>query len=225
MRRPRKESAKETCAPPLQECPVCRGSARLFHARRWQVYYDCGGCGAISLQRAHLPQPRDEKQRYLQHRNDVCDPRYRAFVEPLVRGVQRGFGPNQQGLDFGSGTGPVAARLLEEAGYHLRLWDPFFAPRREVLEQHYDFIVCCEVMEHFHHPDREFALLRTLLRPQGALFCMTGVYDPSVDFGSWAYKNDTTHVVFYRRETLAWIARRHGFSRVEIEGRLITLHG
>ena len=33
-----------------------------------------------------------------------------------------------EGLDFGSGPGPTLSVMLEEQGYRMSLYDPFFAP-------------------------------------------------------------------------------------------------
>ncbi len=52
---------------------------------------------------------------------------------------------------------------------------------------------------------------------------MTDIYNKSIDFHSWYYKNDNTHVFIYQKETFDWIKEHYGFSKVEIEGRLITL--
>jgi hypothetical protein len=51
---------------------------------------------------------------------------------------------------------------------------------------------------------------------------MTHLYDPSIEFNSWYYKNDPTHVFIYQKETIEWIKQRFNFSSVAIEGRLIT---
>jgi 2-polyprenyl-3-methyl-5-hydroxy-6-metoxy-1,4-benzoquinol methylase len=164
----------------------------------------------------------EEKDRYLTHNNDVNDPRYQNFVSPLFTTVNSDFPKTAKGLDFGAGTGPVIAKMLSEKGYSVALYDPFFHPNTEVLEKQYDFIVCCEVMEHFHNPNKEFKLLERLLAPKGKLYCMTDLVPKNIKFSDWYYKNDNTHVVFYSERNLQWIQRHFGFSKLEVNSRLIV---
>jgi SAM-dependent methyltransferase len=163
----------------------------------------------------------NERKRYQEHNNDIEDPEYQKFVGPIIRGVKQRFDKKHKGLDFGAGTGPVITKLLRDNGYTMELYDPFFCNNPGKLEETYDFIVCCEVMEHFHFPAKEFALLRSILKPNGALFCMTDIYFENIDFRTWYYKNDPTHVFFYHKNSLEWIQSEFKFSALKIEGRLI----
>ncbi len=52
---------------------------------------------------------------------------------------------------------------------------------------------------------------------------MTAMYSDEIDFGSWYYKNDPTHVVFYRRKTFEWIKLNFNFSELIIKDRVIYL--
>ena len=88
--------------------------------------------------------------------------------------------------------------------------------------QKYNYIACCEVMEHFQNPDKEFQLLYELLEQNGTLICMTHLYDPSIDFHRWYYKNDPTHIFFYQKETIDYIARKYRYSSAFIDHRLIV---
>ena len=103
----------------------------------------------------------------------------------------------------------------------MALWDPFFHSDTAVLESTYDFIVCCEVIEHFNTPDEAFKELYALLKPGGRLICKTDLL-PVTAFKDWYYVTDQTHVAFYSEESLRWIQKNVGFSEVQIEGRLIT---
>jgi hypothetical protein len=71
-------------------------------------------------------------------------------------------------------------------------------------------------MEHFQDPLKEFILLRSLLKPDGKLYCKTAVWNDAIDFKGWHYKNDLTHVIFYNRQTLQWIKDHLHFSSLEI---------
>ncbi|MEX0610264.1 MAG: class I SAM-dependent methyltransferase [Balneolaceae bacterium] len=172
---------------------------------------------------ADYPSPDEEITRYESHNNDIEDPRYQKFVSPLVDRITALFGKDSLGLDFGSGTGPVITKMLHEKGYSINNFDPFFDNNPEVLNIKYDYIVSCEVIEHFHQPYKEFSRLREMLKPQGALLLKTDMYTEDVDFHSWYYKSDETHVIFYHPKSLEWIKSALNFSKLEQDGRHITL--
>lgn len=203
-------------------CRLCTGSTLLFHRDGQREFYRCTTCEAVMLDEALLPDPDYEEDRYRQHNNDVEDPRYQNFVNPITSAVQKDFSAGATGLDYGCGPGPVAAVLLGGAGYPVTLYDPFFENHPQALEQTYDFIICCEVMEHFHYPAGQFELLFRLLNPGGKLYCKTSLLPREIPFADWYYKNDPTHVFFYTFETLEWIKDHVGFNDLKIEPKLIT---
>ncbi|MBN2764749.1 MAG: class I SAM-dependent methyltransferase [Paludibacteraceae bacterium] len=169
-----------------------------------------------------LPDRAAEKVRYQEHLNDVNDLRYQQFVNPIVEKVFTHFSKDHAGLDFGAGTAPVISKLLADKAYQIVQYDPFFHYAPQLLYGHYDYIVSCEVIEHFHAPAKEFQILKNMLKPGGKLICMTNIYKQSIDFKSWYYKDDPTHVFFYQQDTLAYIKERYGFSDLSIEHNLIV---
>lgn len=186
-------------------------------------YYNCLVCGGLPLRSDLLPDHNTELACYLTHQNDVSDPGYQAFTYPITSYILEHFEPTDEGLDFGSGTGPVISSLLHENGYSIKPYDPFFAPNPELLKSHaYDYIVACEVIEHFHNPHLEFIRLRNMLRPGGKLVCMTHIYDDSIEFNNWYYRRDQTHVFIYRDQTLEFIKKQFDFSDVMRQNRLIV---
>lgn len=207
------------------ECLLCGEMGSLFYDKGKQTFFQCPNCKALFVGKNNLPDRQTEKERYEEHNNDVYDPRYQEFVGPIVSAVLSTFSEDDEGLDFGSGTGPVISKLLKDQGYNIVKYDPFFHDTPTVLQRKYDYIACCEVIEHFHHPFQEFELLFRLLKPGGKLFCMTELYDSSINFRSWQYKNDLTHVIIYQEETIQWIQKEIGFSAVETENRLISFSG
>lgn len=203
-------------------CSLCSAKVSYFHQFRTMHYYRCSGCSSILLDPGMYLPPEKEKSRYEEHKNDVNDPGYQQFVMPVVEKVEQKFNQTHSGLDFGAGPGPVITKLLQQdRGFKIEVYDPFFCNNPASLSQTYDFIVCCEVIEHFHFPTREFELLRSLLKPGGSLYCMTEIYHDDLDFEKWYYKNDPTHVFFYHENALAWIKKQFKFSELKIEGRLI----
>ncbi len=205
-------------------CPLCQLPGKLFYEGPGPKFYECSNCKALYVPPEFLPDPETEIARYLTHNNDVEDLNYQNFVSPIVSSVLRDFTSEEHtGLDFGAGTGPVILKMLQEKDFKIEAYDPFFLDDPNLLKQQYDFIAACEVIEHFHNPAKEFLLLKNLLKKGGKLYCMTHIYDDSIPFSNWYYKNDPTHVFIYRRKTFSVIQQRFGFSDFHIEGRLITL--
>ncbi|MDZ7737956.1 MAG: class I SAM-dependent methyltransferase [Bacteroidales bacterium] len=205
----------------MELCPLCNTLSETFHTVKEKVYYQCPNCRGIFLERHYLPGEDDEITRYKEHNNDVDDERYQKFTGPVVKAVLRDFLPEHRGLDFGAGTGPVISKMLKDKNFQIAQYDPFFYNDPGLLKTRYDYIVCCEVIEHFHRPLKEFALLKSLLRHKGKLYCMTDIYRDEIDFRTWYYKADPTHVFFYMKETLVFIKENFDFSRLEVSDRLI----
>ncbi len=194
------------------ECRVCRtGQAERFQSVNGQDYWRCPACAAVFLAASQLPDRTEERARYELHENDPQDPRYRAFASKLAGPLLSKLSPGAEGLDYGCGPGPVLAHMLGEAGHTVRLYDPFFHDEPASLERTYDFIMCSEVVEHFHDPAREFSRLHELLRPGGWLAIMTSFLTDDASFANWYYRRDPTHVVFYRPETFGCLAMQFGW--------------
>lgn len=199
-------------------CPLCKAGTQKLGVFEAIVYFQCKNCKGIFKHPEFYLSLRKEYGRYQLHENDVNDKAYQNFVSPITHAIQQNFSTTKTGLDFGCGSGPVAAKILNDHGYTIKLYDPFFYNLPENLDQKYDFIVCCEVMEHFHHPNKEFKLLRNLLHQSGRLYCKTEILSSKTinNFKDWWYKNDPTHVFFYTTETLAWIKQHFGFLDLKI---------
>lgn len=195
----------------------------FFYASKQKEYHFCTQCTSISLSKdCWLPES-EEKKRYETHVNNVEDLRYQKFVSPIVNNILDDFNISHKGLDFGSGTGPVITKMLRDQNYNLKTYDIFFDNNPKVLEEKYDFIACCEVIEHFFNPHKEFRLLYDLLNNDGKLYLMTEMYNVESNFDTWYYKGDPTHVFFYTKKTFEWIRRTFGFKSVEFHGRMIIL--
>lgn len=208
---------------PSIECVLCGAEARPFCQTLGRDYFGCSGCRAILLDPDMYVSEDDEIYRYETHNNDVEDTRYQNFVMPLVDTIKERYETGSQGLDYGSGTGPVAAKLLRNDGYIITTYDPYFDDDATAFHQKYDFIIASEVVEHFYNPAKEFRLLKGLLRPGGHLACMTLRYSDDIEFEGWHYAHDETHVIFYRDETARWIQQAYDFVDLEIEDRIFIL--
>ena len=207
----------------MMQCPLCSNTFLIeFENIAGILYLECITCKSVFKHSSNFPTPEAEKARYLLHNNDINNKGYKSFVQPIVQEILRSQPKTAVGLDFGAGTGPVISQILKEKGYVISLYDPFFFNEKEALNKTYDFIICCEVIEHFHAPHNEFTLLKKLLKPGGSIFCMTHLLPKKDDFKNWYYKNDPTHVIFYSKETVQWIKSNFLFSQVKIEDRLIV---
>lgn len=204
------------------DCALCGSETTELSFVNKRAYHCCSHCKGISLHPSCLLSSDQERKRYETHNNDVTDSGYQNFVSPIVNGILKEYDKAHKGLDFGSGSGPVITEMLRDKDYLINTYDPYFDPDSSTLQTTYDYIACCEVMEHFYHPYKEFKLLHGLLNNNGSLYCKTNLYDESIEFDSWWYKNDPTHVFFYTKETLIWIKNHFGFSNVIISKKLIV---
>ncbi|MEX2571226.1 MAG: class I SAM-dependent methyltransferase [Gemmatimonadota bacterium] len=206
-----------------RRCPLCHGRGTRSHALvQGRRYHACAECGLIHMDPADRLDPEAERSHYGHHENDPGDPRYRAFLDRLATPLAERLEPGARGLDFGSGPGPALSTMLEERGFVVSDYDPFFAPGAAVLRQTFDFVAATETVEHFFDPRREFDLLDRLLRPGGLLGIMTQWRPPARAFEQWRYARDPTHVSFYGSETMEWIGRRYGWD-VENLPRDVTI--
>lgn len=204
-------------------CRVCRTpGADPFFTDGPRTYLRCGKCGARFLDPGSFPSAEAEQAQYDLHENDIADAGYRRFLSRLAEPLLDRLEPGCEGLDYGCGPGPALAAMLEEAGHSVALYDPFYAAETAVLDRIYDFVTCTEVAEHFHDPAKEFVRLDGLLKPGGWLAIMTCFQTDDARFASWHYRMDPTHVVFYREETMHWLARHHGWT-CTIAGKDIAL--
>ncbi len=205
-----------------QTCPLCNSTSTLFCEKPKHLFYKCTNCEGIFRPNHTFLTAEEEKEHYEKHNNDVFDERYQNFVSPIVDAVLNDFTTEAKGLDFGSGTGPVIAKMLTDNGYKVQNYDLFFANDIGLLKEKYDYVSCCEVMEHFHQPYKEFELLKRLLLPKGKLYCKTEVYNNQKPFENWYYKDDFTHVFIYQTQTLEWIKSEFNFSNLIIQEKLLV---
>lgn len=194
-------------------CPLCENSDTLvFCTVNGIAYLRCRDCLLTWMSQENLPDRAEEKRQYDLHENDPGDPDYRRFLARLWEPLRERLPEGSTGLDFGCGPGPALAAMAGEAGFPVALYDPIYFPDKSALDRCHDFITCTEVVEHLHHPATEFHLFDRLLRPGGWLGIMTGWLEDDAGFARWHYRRDPTHVCFYRRETLHWLANHYGWS-------------
>lgn len=211
-----------TSSNPLS-CPLCSAGATFrLHRAGPREFWRCRACQLTFVPRPQHLAAAEAAARYRQHRNDPGDAGYRAFLDRLARCLTPRLAAGADGLDYGSGPGPTLSVMLEEQGFRMRLYDPWFAPDDAALRATYDFITCTETVEHFADPSAEFRRFDALLQPGGWLGVMTQMQEDDAAFPTWWYLKDPTHVCFYRADTMRAIARRFGW-QVEFPAPSITL--
>lgn len=188
-------------------CPLCESlETQKSYVVKQRDYFTCSECHLVFADPQKLLDAFDEKERYSHHQNDIKDEGYLQFLDRLLIPLQTYIEKTQHGLDYGSGPYPMLTEVLTKRGYQLDAYDPFFASEG-IQAENYDYLVVCEVAEHFYYPKVEFQKLCKLLRPQGKLALMTSIRYPAIDFLKWYYIQDDTHVAFYAPETVMWISR------------------
>jgi len=191
-------------------CPLCKStSPPLFFQKEEKRsgrkdYFQCLECHLIFLSPEFHPTIEREKEVYSGHENSPENEGYvehlRKLADPLTERLPKGF----SGLDYGSGPGPTMCSIFEQKGFKVENYDPLFSPENDLLEKSYDFVTCTEVAEHFHYPRDQFLRLEKLFH--NFLGIMTQVVTSEIEFKNWWYHRDPTHVCFYSKETLDWIA-------------------
>lgn len=204
----------------LHTCPLCHSKGKEFYSPQFQK---CSGCQSVFKLKEYFISPIEEQTRYEEHNNDITDEGYQDFVNPMVTKILENHDLKEDWLDFGAGTGPVISYLLWQKWYKPKLYDPYFHNHPELLRATYDYIIACEVVEHFYNPRAEFKLLYNLLKPNGKLYIMTDMYSPEIDFNAWYYKNDKTHVFFYSHQAFIWIQQAWPWKSYSRNKRCIIL--
>lgn len=199
-------------------CPLCANTegCNHFHSDRYRDYYKCSHCDLIHVPSSQHLSPEAERAEYDKHQNSPEDIDYRKFLSRLFTPLASRLGPASYGLDFGSGPGPTLSLMFEEAGHQMNLFDPFYAPEKQVFTSQYDFITASEVVEHINDPATELALLWSILKPGGWLGIMTKLALDQDAFSRWHYKNDLTHICFFSSKTMEWLAKQWQAKLVKI---------
>ena len=189
-------------------CPLCKTTnSSKFYKEKFREYLRCLSCDFIFVPKMYHLSDAVEKSRYDTHNNDPNDHRYRHFLSQLLVPLLERIQQKSNGLDFGSGPGPTLSLMLEECGHSVDLYDKFYANDISVFEKKYDFITATEVVEHLCEPMAEISRLIEMLNNQGHLAVMTQILTPQIDFSSWYYKNDPSHIGFFTKKSLSFLAR------------------
>ena len=188
-------------------CPLCSSkNYSLFYKDPLRKYLQCLNCDFVFVpSQYHLSQS-EERKRYDTHNNDPNDPRYRQFLSQLTEPLNEIISSDSYGLDFGCGPGPTLSLMMQEKGHQMDLYDKFYAKNQSVFKKSFDFITLTEVIEHLSDPVFELDRLVSMLKSKGILAVMTQTLAQDIDFKSWYYKNDPSHIGFYNNKSLKVLA-------------------
>jgi hypothetical protein len=196
-------------SPPQQTCPLCYGEdVRAFFHDRQRQYVRCQTCALIFVPPIYFLTSEAEKTEYDLHQNSPNDAGYRIFLQRLFTPLLARLAPGCRGLDFGSGPGPTLSVMFEEAGHIMTLYDTFYAHNPDAFNHSYEFITATEVIEHLRQPREDLERLWACLKPGGLFGIMTKLAKDQKAFSHWHYIRDLTHVSFFSKTTIQWLANQ-----------------
>ncbi len=199
-------------------CPLCSSTnTSHYHSDQFRNYLHCPICDLVFAHPNSYLGKEEEFKRYELHQNDMESSGYRNFLQKMSDPMLQRITAESKGLDFGSGPGPLLKKMFEEQGHSMSLYDSFYAPDQSVWNNSYDFITSTEVVEHLHKPLVDLDRLWSCLNPQGYLGIMTSMRLSDLDFSSWHYIKDPTHVIFFAPQTMVWLEKHWG-ANLEILG-------
>ena len=197
----------------LVNCKICSNRTTAVSGKTFSsTYYFCAYCRFIFIDEDNIVAPGKEVDLYKQHNNTFANEGYvnmfnvfmRKTVEPYEDKIDKA-------LDFGCGPGPVLAGLLQQKGFTVDIYDPYFAPERTFEKKSYDLITSTEVFEHLKNPLETLSMLKNHLTKDGILAIMTLFHPDDTNlFKQWWYRRDPTHIAFYRPFTFNVLARLAG---------------
>lgn len=196
------------------QCRLCGGAS--YGAGRDALnreLYRCPLCEYVYVSRSYFLKSEEEKKRYSFHKNSIDDVGYVAFLKRLLLPLETFLKRGDAVLDYGSGPEPVFGELLEQRGFLVQTYDPFFSPFFSD-EETFNAVTSVEVLEHFHNPAKELKTIFSLIEKGGFLGIMTERYADSTDFKTWYYTKDPTHVGFFSDATFGWIEAKYSLRRV-----------
>jgi hypothetical protein len=206
-------------------CQLCfhEDAISIPFLKKGPQYFLCSHCDLRFLDPEYRLDSVQERKRYLLHQAQSDDSGYQNFVLPICQRAHEVAPPPSRGLDFGAGHTPILAKLLSQQGFEMSFYDPLFWPIKEVLIPTYNFITCCEVIEHAYKPYDLFQTFHARLKPGGTVIIKTDFFEPNIIFENWYYRRDPTHVSFYSERTLRWICEHFKFTNFWKQGRVASL--
>ncbi len=195
-------------------CKICNKPTISFIDKRnnWEFFH-CQKCEFIFKNPKNYVDKTNELKQYSHHNNTMESS---GYVEMFKKFINFIFKPYTQdiktALEFGSGPGPVLSELLKQKGLKVDIYDKYFSPQKVYENKKYDLITSTEVIEHIQNPLEVFELFSNHIKKDGYLALMTQFHkNKEENFKKWWYKNDPTHICFFRPYTFEVLANMNGF--------------
>lgn len=191
-------------------CPLCScGEVQFHQALVRRDCFVCTQCSLIFVAGQYHISIDDERRRYDLHDNTVDNGGYVRFLSQVVHEVGRHHPAGAAVLDYGCGKNAVLTKLFNNAGYRCDPYDPLYnyplCPDRQGT---YDVIVLCEVVEHCRDLAPVLSDIKRYLHHHGMVLIRTRTYPHGGDLSGWWYGQDITHINFFSKRTLEYVARQ-----------------
>ena len=108
------------------DCPLCSTAADTFFEDLKHHFLLCPECHGIFRDPNQFLSRKNEKERYLHHRNDMEDQGYYIFILQIIDQVAQQFSKGSHGLDYLCGNATVLSNNLKKECYEKSVFDPIF---------------------------------------------------------------------------------------------------
>jgi hypothetical protein len=203
------------------KCPLCQKSNPIFYQRENLSYHHCQDCDFYYMNDACFLEDADERSRYLNHQNDPEEIRYSQYLNQILTEIKPFIDRSMVGLDYGTGPTVSLARVLTEQGYPCDYYDKYFFP--EIKQSHYDYLILCEVIEHFKNLSAELNNLKNLLTYSKHIFIKTQMCLDEEFFKNWYYPRDPTHVIFFTENSMEILAKKLEMKLIKLSKNIFML--
>lgn len=202
------------------KCLICSSDnlSTVSHSSRKALFHFCPDCEFVFVDPSDCPAPVQERARYETHNNNFEDEGYKNFLKPFWQPFE--LRSPSQILDFGSGPNPALSQELRRLGHQVWSYDPYFAPQFPI-EKKFDFIFCCEVIEHCRDPMAEVHKMLSVLTANGEIWIRTELLNLP-KFSTWWYVRDPTHICFFSEKTFSVISAQLSL-QMHRQGPLVIL--
>jgi hypothetical protein len=173
---------------------LCENSVRKF--------YRCDFCELIFVPDEYHLSVVEEKVRYDLHDNSADNKGYVNYLEKVVKVVSGTVNKDKSILDFGSGKNAVLSDLFKKNGFNCTPYDPLYGLQNVALDNAFDILIACEVVEHLRDLRSELFLMKKMVADKSKIIIRTQLCPPSDRFLKWWYIQDLTHINFFSLKSL-----------------------
>jgi hypothetical protein len=180
-------------------------------------YHRCRDCGFLFTVAWDAWSPEDFARQIYNAEYLRVDPDYverRPHFNAQMLAQLLGHAPDLRLLDYGGGSGLLAARLRQHGFCSADTYDPFVAEHQTRPQGLYDCVVSFEVLEHTTTPHETLADMTAMLKRDGIVLFSTLVQTAEFDaqgMNWWYIGPRNGHVSLYSRAALNHLANDLGY--------------